>query len=710
MNIVGYKKVLHATGRCAVCRRPFHGAITSLAAGRNSRQTNKEELTKQGRPKRGPSKKSTIAEHKGSVEDKLVASLSQSRLKADKSRINVVNPELCNDIIERLTPSLKRHENCDILEVNPGVGLWSSKIHEQLKPRTHILMEPDERLYLPFLKPLLDKPGSHYRHLPWSGTDWESYQRLIEEGILSHQQVLNYGDPLQNRRNDSLLFLANFAHHPAKSMMGFSSVTFQMFNQLMSAIRTHSLFQAYGLVRMLVWVTDREKSTILPRTIVDRRRFGIDVEGNCEYVTEVAGGEGSGGRSRREKLIELESAVNVSREMRAQRTTTPESRKSELQMEADSVLSSHPENDWTPTLSKRTTAYVWDAELKDLKQRRESGDLPAYIHDQPGVPKSGSKSKSKKGGSSSKVRNPEYDRLIELRSKRRAYDRTAVTLEELLSVSSHISQVVREASDSTLSQDEARGQTWQEQLAELRAKQASLFSTLYSEDRRKLLHYGDDRSAYNEKPYPVLLHDRRPYHPLLTLPGDFSTREQGMSLLDVQPAPPSAAMLGNPKVHDTFELLVRWLFNRRARPFAKVLESLAPGAVEALVPQVPALRDRLRQDELEATTNTASSSSAARTRASKENGSELEDDVEDEDFEEAAGDDDDGAIPGSAKAINKFRCRMLTPEMLEGLAVAWEKWLFRPTAADLYQKVDAKYDAAEYRRSLYGDTDDIFGQ
>ncbi|KAJ3503224.1 hypothetical protein NM208_g16558 [Fusarium decemcellulare] len=46
-------------------------------------------------------------------------------LVGDGNRLNIVSQDLCDDIINYLGPSLERHRGCDLVDLNPGVGLWS---------------------------------------------------------------------------------------------------------------------------------------------------------------------------------------------------------------------------------------------------------------------------------------------------------------------------------------------------------------------------------------------------------------------------------------------------------------------------------------------------------------------------------------------------------------------------------------------------------
>ena len=37
---------------------------------------------------------------------------------------------LVDDLLQRLGPSLACHRSCDIIDINPGAGVWSAKVHD----------------------------------------------------------------------------------------------------------------------------------------------------------------------------------------------------------------------------------------------------------------------------------------------------------------------------------------------------------------------------------------------------------------------------------------------------------------------------------------------------------------------------------------------------------------------------------------------------
>ncbi|KLU90871.1 hypothetical protein MAPG_09396 [Magnaporthiopsis poae ATCC 64411] len=183
-----------------------------------------------------------------------------TRVKADSARVNIVSEKLCSDVIDYMAPSLERHKGCDIIDLYPGVGLFSTALSDFLQPRSHILMEPDHLAYTPFLQPLLDRPGTVL--VPESGVVWSKLSRILTPEFLPHQVPRQPGAPPE--RNDTLLVIANINFSPKKKLGQFASLGNLLLYQFIQSIAPGSLFQKYGLVRMLLWCGIEEKRTLLP--------------------------------------------------------------------------------------------------------------------------------------------------------------------------------------------------------------------------------------------------------------------------------------------------------------------------------------------------------------------------------------------------------------------------------------------------------------
>lgn len=131
--------------------------------------------------------------------------------------------------------SLQKHKGCDILDINPGIGLWSQKLHDFLKPRSHILLEPSPEIFKEFLDPLVNAPDSKYKLVSKDTKDLTSYRELVDEGMFPHQTRVNSTDPAAQDVNNTLLITGSFIWDPRLVGMGFDSMAKQLYHHFTSA-------------------------------------------------------------------------------------------------------------------------------------------------------------------------------------------------------------------------------------------------------------------------------------------------------------------------------------------------------------------------------------------------------------------------------------------------------------------------------------------
>ena len=200
------------------------------------------------------------------------------------NRIHVVNPELCHDALDRLAPSLRAHHRCDLIDVNPGVSLWTRHLHAALKPRRHILVEPELDAFGDFIRPLLQEQGSSYRHV---NNLKDAFDK--DHGLLSDCNTRQHTST-PTTFNTSLVLNLNLtgAYKPAAREAGTNAKYF--LNNLYASLfgLRDQIFQ-YGLVRVLAWIPDDDKDSIVPRTVCHRTRQSLQLE-TASSITEVVGG------------------------------------------------------------------------------------------------------------------------------------------------------------------------------------------------------------------------------------------------------------------------------------------------------------------------------------------------------------------------------------------------------------------------------------
>ena len=472
------------------------------------------------------------------------------KVKGDKARVNIVSDKLCDDVLAYLGPSLKRHHGCDIIDVYPGAGVWSQKLHDILQPRSHILMEPDEQLYQPFLEPFLKKPG--VRLVPKSGIVWRDVNTVLTPEYLPHQTPIE--DPFQpSPRNDTLLVTANIAFHPKKKYRAFESIAMLVFHQLLDSIRTSTLFQRYGQVRMLIWSRYDDKGGILPKMMQRHKRTAVESEMSCEYVREVCGRDGPDSVwFVRDTATEIHSTLCTIRRMRAARLRAPKHRETSGLQEARTMRGKLSEGPGKyPPIFKRPYADT----LSELEA----------AHEDKVFEKSSAKYKSMK--SYQWRQSAEDKRHEQIHEAMMEYDRL---------VALHKSGEM--PADELKKLDEA----WHESVHD-RAK-------AFVQD---LVTYKDNLHYVRQEP-PLLFWDQRPYEPLKVEPEEFFPNIE-CSLLDIQPKDvhPLLRQTGpqSNRAADMMELVMGALLMHSTMPVDHLLDVVWPGATDYILPRWKSIRD-----------------------------------------------------------------------------------------------------------------------
>ncbi|PTB69047.1 S-adenosyl-L-methionine-dependent methyltransferase [Trichoderma citrinoviride] len=463
-------------------------------------------------------------------------------------RVNIVSQGLCDDIINYMGTSLERHRGCDLVDLNPGVGLWSRKLHDFLEPRNHIMMDLDAQLYSPFLEDLISK--KNVQLIPKSGIIWKDLVEMIQTK-LSHQEVLA-DKATEPRRNDTLLVTANLSTFPKKAFLGFDSISTMVIYQFMSSIKSSSLFQKYGMVRMLLWVNDDEKRRLIPKSINRRKRGSFEAELACEWVHEVAGQEleAENRHTLRDEWINKESGLNVLARMQAKGLQVPKGRESKTYKE--SLQSKDLMGKKLAGVHVPVVARPFKKELEELESEFDEEEHIGLLP----------------------------DRLKALRSRKK-YETSHFSMYlEMLQEHERISAM---ATGDPAAFKEAN-EAWNEKIDNMKKNQRMEFNVLR-----------DGYHLFRQSP-PALLWDRREYEPLTAMPEEFFPNAP-TALLDLQPKAmhPLLREIGPNSNHagDISDIMLRSWWNQTILPAHKAMESLWPGFGD-LVSEVPSLRDAQR--------------------------------------------------------------------------------------------------------------------
>ncbi|XXH02077.1 hypothetical protein Hte_008442 [Hypoxylon texense] len=483
---------------------------------------------------------------KGKAKDK---SKAKSKVKGDKTRINIVSEKLCDDIFSYVGSSLDRHKGCDILDIYPGAGLWSRKLHDYLQPRSHILMEPDAEFYKPFLKPLLDQPNTTL--VPASGLIWRELSSILTPEYLPHQVPADATQLAQ--RNDTLLVTANVAFHPKKRFLTFESIAQLVMYQFIEAIRAGKIFQRYGLVRMLIWARHDDKYSLLPKVMQKHKKQAIETELSCEWVREVCGREGPDSVwFVRDNAIDSHSALATWRRMQAAKSKIPKGRASEGLKQARLTRLRKPK-------VPGTTLPVFKRPYREALDELEATHREQIFT----------------------VGSAKYKTMQKYRWRAAWEERKHRQMLDLISELDAITALYK-SGEASPEEIKRLGAEWEAKLQDNPNGFIEEFVT-----------YKDNLHYYRQDP-PILHWDRRPYDLMTVQPDEFFPNVQ-CSLLDIQPKAvhPLLRQTGpkSNRAADCFELILTSMMGHSTLPVGQTLDALMPGAADYILPRWKSAKD-----------------------------------------------------------------------------------------------------------------------
>jgi transcription factor 1 len=436
-----------------------------------------------------------------------------------------------------------------------------------LKPRTHILMENDIKRYSPYLQPLLDEKDSTYKLIPKLGTVWTHLETAMSPEYLPHQKRLERDDPKLNEPNDTLLLVANLAHHPRKIFRGFPSLSMLVTYQLLSAARSHALFHKYGLVRMLLWVPDEEKMQLLPRHVHGIRKTAIEALVTCESIREIASSTEDTSRFLRDQTLALENSVEVVKRMNSQGITTPVHRQGDLEVAARNIVAGGTHEGFSD-LQRFKRSY--SSQIEDLQRRYDNGELSMRLDPDPEDP------------SAIPQMNPEWEALIRLSSKVRQQNRETAANDKLIDEYMEINHL-----DAELNAADPDAEATQNAKKALDDRKKAWVATLEAMKTPAWNHFivrFDSRRVTT--PF-----EKRDSEPLKVYSKEFYPASNA-ALLDLQPKALWPCLAKDfPKNYDVFEYIIGNMYASPTQSVKDAFIGLWPGAYEQLRDNCPSLTD-----------------------------------------------------------------------------------------------------------------------
>ena len=413
---------------------------------------------------------------------------------------------------------------------------------------------------------MLDAPGSRYHYRCWPPVDAAYIGRYVEEGLLPAAS--------ESRGDQSpILLVANHGHGRVRAedhSVGVEAVM-QAYTHAYN-FRHNKSFHTYGPTRMLMWLADSDKRTLLPRTVAYRSKVAVALEMSM-HVEEIIGGPPLETKARREDALEIRSGKRVAERTKEEGLILPPRR--QLAYEGTFGRSSAgTTRDWHQELQELEEGF------KTLKYSQFEGELPKPLID----------ARSRKEPARKGVPfTAEYKRFQRLKA---TFNRANVNhnkADKYVQMQEEIDRLDLEAHHTDINSEE-RKELFHVLDAKIRDFKASL-EDLKEVDLQKIMFLDDDRRAFAMEP-PLLMWDRRKAEPILAESDEFYHISKPMALLDFQPQPKSLRDFPmNKKQEDYFDDIATHLMSVRGPATLHHLNKLAPGAFEALTSKVPALRD-----------------------------------------------------------------------------------------------------------------------
>ena len=362
---------------------------------------------------------------------------------------------------------------------------------------------------------------------------------------------------------------------------------------------------------MLMWLSDEDKRSLLPRTVGYRGKMAVYMEAHFNLEEIVGFPHASDSSIHREDALDIESSKRVAQRMREKDIKIPPHRQVRLE-------------DRRYDLSQ--ISRHWHKELQELEEGFRAGKFKQNVEEPAATSDDGHIARSENGkrrGRKSQIYTPEFKRMKVFRNVINGENATIDKINSILKSQERIDKM-----DLDLHREDIKPSEREEMIKALNASIQDYKSELRSLTKKQLtrLYFlDDDRRAMAMNP-PLLMWDRREAEPLLAREDDFHTPAQ-IALLDFQPKMVDEfPMTLEQSIY--FDLIATSLLSPAGHAGLERLKTTAPGAFEALVPQVPAIQDPAK---------------------------------------------------GGRYDIDSVRARTMMPEIFHSLALAWDNWAFKPS-------------------------------
>ncbi|OAP65458.1 hypothetical protein AYL99_01430 [Fonsecaea erecta] len=488
-------------------------------------------------------------------------------------RYEITSELLCDDILKRLHTSLPAPNTCDIIDINPGQGLWSQSLHRLVQPRRHVLVESDLEKYGEHLQPLL-RSGSTYRHATVLEDAFDPEKELLSQYDV--EKAGSLGKPPEHNR--SLLMTVNLSG--AKVSIGgyMGSLSRKFFDELYLSLLSspRAGYFRYGLIRVLAWIPDHEKDSYIPRTVHARHKQTVMLEATTD-ITEVAGASAETRSTRYRKWPDLELEELAVIDARARDVPGQRTPKSRLDMPPPrELLSIEP----TPR-NLRKADFTSDAEWVPRLLELDSQIKQKFPH---WYRRYASGQSIRKLGLKTPLQKEWGELLRRANTTHKTHMKAVELVNQERQLISEWKSEIRNAKDHHL--DSETEHSFQKRAEAIKENLKGLNRTnrIFAE---KAI---DDCRAWDMSP-PVLAWNRREAHPLVVYDGEFDAPSRYMALLDVIPRADLISRIDTYDKMVCFRYIVTSLSLYFSRSVAEALRALVHEGLNDFVKTIPGIHD-----------------------------------------------------------------------------------------------------------------------
>jgi transcription factor 1 len=559
---------------------------------------------------------------------------------------------LSDDVLKYVGHKLDKHKGCDILDINPGTGLWSQKLHEYLQPRSHVLLEQQHERFKPFLDPLLTAPGSKYSLIDKDPTVLQTYRDMVADGVFPHQTVLDAQDPRAQEPNNTLLVTGSLAWDPRLPGLGFDSMAKQLAYHLASAAWTNDLFHAFGLVRTLFWVQHDDYNSMIADSInglsKTTRLMGMYQNTNVfvqpDRTTRKSGRASVG----REPQYEIETTVRALRAGREHGMELPSHRRDSIHEFAEHI--DKISNGTGISSFNEMQDYLREQQLagKNTISLLPEGVIEYYkfmkhiINVFPEIDLGEREDLTGRRSRRSVPRGHPYKDDIQEFYRQSTVMTNTFKKRLQVSATADIGEAMYKLECKILDmQDGPAKDAAMTQLKDLETKWNHAVESLNANYSKAAAVEIDDRLAIRSTPLPRLEFDARSFEPL-TMRSNEVWPQNRLSLISGEPNPRPVG--GSPDFYEWVRDFIFGLFVQPSEGVSHALDKMQHG-LGHIIKECPSLRDPKKGGRLQ---------------------------------------------------MEHLRVRMLTPEMIFELAEAYRNWPFKEPGSDNFQYFKYKHSAHPY--------------